>query len=727
MSARTAAPMPSTTSTEVSPTPTPPRPRANIRRELLYTRSGIVLTLIGVILVSKDLIRAFNVRVEAGRVIPSIEDGLLVVIFILLSYGNLVYQISRVGYFKRLRTHRAASRDELEAIYDSDPPAVVVLIPSYREELDVIRQTLMSAALMEYPGKRIALLIDDPPNSDPIMAADLAATRHLTREVETLLRAEERKYSEQLNAFDHRRAAEPLDPSREARRIAGLYNDAAAWLEAQADSFGVLDHTDTLFVERILREPARAHRARSAEIAARATSRDTPMSEKEIAREYRRLASLFAVRITCFERKRFENMPHAPNKATNLNSYLSLIGRNFREVIRPTGLHLEECDDASAQLRVPHADYVVTLDADSLLMKDYALRLITLMEQPESQRYAVAGSPYSAIRGSSSRLERIAGAQTDAQWIMSQGLTHYRSGFWVGANAVLRREALEDICQISTEREYPVRKYIQDRTLVEDTESTIDLVARGWTLFNYPERLSYSATPRDFGALIIQRRRWSNGGLLILPNLFRYFIHSRRKIASVPETLLRMHYLVSPTTVNLGMLLLLCIPFRDAAPSFLLITAAAPYYILYGRDLVAYDYGWVDVLRIYALNLLLIPVNLAGVAQSIKQAFTGRVVAFARTPKIKGRVSSPRSYLISIAVIIVLSCLAAISDLRAGKLAFSLFGFSNAGFYVYALIRIVGARDSWTDIVGGVDLPSELVLSPPREKQAQRELAASQG
>jgi cellulose synthase/poly-beta-1,6-N-acetylglucosamine synthase-like glycosyltransferase len=669
-----------------------------------------------------------SVRVEAGRVLPSIEDGLLVVIFLLLSYGNLVYQISRVGYFKRLRAHRPASRDELEAVYDSDPPAVVVLIPSYREELEVIRQTLMSAALMEYPGKRVALLIDDPPNSsDPSVAADLAATRHLTREVEILLRSEERKYSEQLNAFEHRRAAEPLNPSREARRIAGLYIDAASWLEAQADSFEVIDHTDALFVERILREPARAHRARSAEIAARATSRDTAMSGKEIAREYRRLASLFAVRIASFERKRFENMPHAPNKATNLNSYLGMIGRNFREVIRPTGLHLEECDDGSAQLRVPAADYVVTLDADSLLMHDYALRLITVMEQPESRRYAVAGSPYSAIRGSSSRLERVAGAQTDAQWIMSQGLTHYRSGFWVGANAVLRREALEDICQISTERGYPVRKYIQDRTLVEDTESTIDLVARGWTLFNYPERLSYSATPRDFGTLIIQRRRWSNGGLLIVPNLVRYFISSPLKAAKIPETLLRLHYLVSPTTVNLGMLLLLCIPFKDAVPSLLLIVAAAPYYILYGRDLVAYDYGWLDVLRIYALNLLLIPVNLAGVAQSVKQAFTGRVVAFARTPKIKGRVSSPRSYLIAIAVITVLSCLAAISDLRAGKLAFSLFGFSNAAFYVYALIRIVGARDSWTDVVGGVDDPRELVQSRPREEQAQRELAASQG
>jgi cellulose synthase/poly-beta-1,6-N-acetylglucosamine synthase-like glycosyltransferase len=55
-----------------------------------------------------------------------------------------------------------------------------------------------------------------------------------------------------------------------------------------------------------------------------------------------------------------------------------------------------------------------------------------------------------------------------------------------------------------------VRRYIQDRTVIEDTESSVDLVAKGWELTNYPERLSYSATPPDFGALVIQRRRWAN-------------------------------------------------------------------------------------------------------------------------------------------------------------------------------------------------------------------------
>ena len=59
-------------------------------------------------------------------------------------------------------------------------------------------------------------------------------------------------------------------------------------------------------------------------------------------------------------------------------------------------------------------------------------------------------------------------------------------------------------------------------TLIEDTESSVDLAARGWRLENYPERLAFSATPPDFGALLIQRRRWANGGLLILPKLLRY-------------------------------------------------------------------------------------------------------------------------------------------------------------------------------------------------------------
>ena len=76
--------------------------------------------------------------------------------------GSFIYQVTRLGYLYRLSKHAPLTREQLESIYDCEkPPSLAVLVPSYREEERVVRHTLMSAALMEYPGKRIALLIDD--------------------------------------------------------------------------------------------------------------------------------------------------------------------------------------------------------------------------------------------------------------------------------------------------------------------------------------------------------------------------------------------------------------------------------------------------------------------------------------------------------------------------------------------------------------------------------------
>ena len=121
---------------------------------------------------------------------------------------------------------------------------------------------------------------------------------------------------------------------------------------------------------------------------------------------------------------------------------------------------------------------------------------------------AVIQTPYSSYRGAPTRIERIAAATTDIQHMLHQGMTYYDATFWVGANAVIRKAALDDICVVSTEGTRTVKTYIQDRTVIEDTESSIDLGYFGWHLVNYPERLSYSATPPDFGSLVVQRRRW---------------------------------------------------------------------------------------------------------------------------------------------------------------------------------------------------------------------------
>ena len=234
----------------------------------------------------------------------------------------------------------------------------------------------------------------------------------------------------------------------------------------------------------------------------------------------------------------------------------------------------------------------------------------------------------------------------------TRDLLQFNATFWVGANALLRLDALRDICSTAFERGHEVKVYIQDRTVIEDTGSTIDLVAKGWTLFNHPERLAYSATPSDFGALIIQRRRWANGGLIIFPDLLRLW-RSPTSSMKAPELWIRAHYLLSPALASTGVLTLLLFPFDEVFWSLWLITSAVPYYVSYGRDLKEAGYRWRDLLNVYVLNLLLISVNFAGVLRSVQQMRTGRRSPFARTPKVAGRTASPPTHIIVPASLLV--------------------------------------------------------------------------
>src|SRR5262249_51795827 len=79
---------------------------------------------------------------------------------------------------------------------------------------------------------------------------------------------------------------------------------------------------------------------------------------------------------------------------------------------------------------------------------------------------------------------------------------------------------------------------------------------------------------------------------------------------------------------------------------------ALPYFTLYARDLRSSGYRPADVLRVFALNLMLIPVNLGGVFLSIRQAWTKEKSPFGRTPKVQGRTAAPPRYLMAEALIL---------------------------------------------------------------------------
>jgi cellulose synthase/poly-beta-1,6-N-acetylglucosamine synthase-like glycosyltransferase len=622
----------------------------------------------------------------------------------LLTFSALMYLIARQGALQRFAKHIRVPRAELDRHFSTHQPPITVLIPSYAEEPSVIRKTILSAALQEYPKKRIVLLIDDNPR--PTTRANgerLAATRALPAELNKLLSEPAKIFADTLAKFE-RSSKSKTATVAEIEKLAGHYAYAADWLNRLADSEEVTDHVDTFFCDQVLR-------GLSAELdlvrqALTASAREgASLTSSRIHELYQRLAWIFGGEVVSFERKTYASLSHEANKAMNLNSYIGLMGGAYKYRSTPDGpVLVPTTKTAGADLVVPDSEFLLTLDADSILLRDYCLRLVYFLQQPDNARVAVTQTPYSSFRGSSTRIERLAGATTDIQHILHQGMTHYGATFWVGANAVIRKIALDDIVQTEYQGGYEVKRYIQDRTVIEDTESSIDLTLHGWTLINYPERLSYSATPPDFGSLIIQRRRWANGGLLILPKLVSQTKarKTRGEMVRHTELMLRLNYMASIAWASFGLIFLLAYPFYGQLLSPFVLLAALPYFLAMAQDLHYCGYKRSDVFRIYGFNIILLPVNLAGVLKSLQQALSSKKIPFARTPKVKNRTISPLLYVITPLVIVAFSLFTLYRDELTQNWANAAFASFNAVLATWAILAYIGVFALLADIWRGL-------------------------
>ncbi|UZJ23649.1 hypothetical protein RHODO2019_10535 [Rhodococcus antarcticus] len=649
-------------------------------------------------------------RLSRGEVWGSLTAAIFDMAVAVLIYGNVVYQLARWGNYRRIGRAQDPDPECLDALFapGSDPGLLTVLIPSYREDVAVVRGTVLSAALQEYPDRRVVILVDDPPLPEtPEQAAGLAAVRALPAQIHDLLAGPARELAAEASSFLARRGAHPHMSQEigaaEAAHVADLYEGVARWLEAQAAREDDHDHTSRLLTALTFTARAAACRHRAQRTAAR--HRDDTLTSEHLHREYHRLATMFTVEVSTFERKQFVNLSHEPNKAMNLNAYIALLGRDWRTAHHPDGTHLQAVAGptpqqevpAGAVLCVPASPWLLTVDADSMLVHDYALRLVEQMTRPEHTRTAVMQTPYSAIPGAPAPLERTAGATTDIMHLVHQGSTHFRATYWVGANALLRTSALADIAAVIVERGHLVTRYIQDRTVIEDTESTVDLVDAGWGLHNYPARLAYSATPADYGSLLIQRRRWANGGLIILPKLLRSYLRTGLR-GRLGEATMRVHYLVSIATVNIALLVLLMVPFTESVPGVLLVATSLPYFALYTRDLRLVGRRRRDLLEIYALNLLMLPVNLGGVVKSVHQAITGERIPFGRTPKVSDRTAAPALYVALTLLLITAWSAGAGIDATSGRLTHAVLGGLNAVILALAVTRYMGWRNAAADL-----------------------------
>lgn len=686
-------------------------------RKVTLNRVGIVLTIVfWVLYLISTILRQFFEGPQTYTF--TLQSVGYVIVVTLLTFSALMYLTARQGALQRFAKHVRVPRAKLDRYFSVNRPSITVLIPSYSEEVDVIRKTMLSAALQEYPSMRIVLLLDDNPYPlNPAVEERLDATRQLAREITELLEPPATRFKNAQKRFQTKYSGKNA-PTLAVKQLADEYLWAADWLEMLAVSNPIEDHVDIFFTNHVIRDLASDLRL-IAKALGQSISEKAAVPRERVEQLYNRLVWTFSAELSFFERKRYASLSHEANKAMNINSYIGLMGHDYRVQQSPDGpVLIPQTGRQKAELIVPDSEFLLTLDADSILLREYCLRLVYFMGQPGNERVAVTQTPYSSFRGATSRIERLAGATTDLQHILHQGKTWYNATFWVGANAIIRKNALEDIVETEWIGGFEIKRYIQDRTVIEDTESSIDLTLHDWQLINYPERLSYSATPPDFGSLIVQRRRWANGGLLIMPKLFkRIRTHKRQhRPVSYIEVLLRTNYMSSIAWASFGLIFLLAFPYDSRLLSPLVLLAALPYFLAMASDLHYTGYKRSDIFRIYGFNLILLPVNLAGVLKSIEQAMTGKKISFARTPKVKNRTRTPLIYILIPIGIFAFSIFTFWRDYNAENWANAAFAAFNAILMLWAFLSYLGIMHTISDIWHGL---TAWMFVEPKVKLAQ--------
>src|SRR4051812_11025510 len=172
-----------------------------------------------------------------------------------LAASATAYLITRIGFFYRSRSHHRAPRIVLDTFLADPTPSVTVLVPSYQEDERIIRTTLLSAALQEYPGLRVTLLIDDPQQPKTRAARDLLlAARRLPGAIETELavpyaRVQAAYERFEVSLIERSERGSTVDDMRD---LAAEYRFAVGWLYGLGRRQEMVDHTDTFFVEHIL-------------------------------------------------------------------------------------------------------------------------------------------------------------------------------------------------------------------------------------------------------------------------------------------------------------------------------------------------------------------------------------------------------------------------------------------------------------------------------------------
>ncbi|HEX7132322.1 MAG TPA: glycosyltransferase family 2 protein, partial [Iamia sp.] len=341
------------------PNPAVPPPAAS--HTLALGRVALVVTAVAWAAYVVTIVERQLVAAETLTLRHAVETVVYVAIVTSLTASAAAYLVARQGYLRRTRAHVRTSRAAIESAFEAAPPSATVLIPAYREQPEVIRQTVMSAALQALPGLRVVLLLDDPPDAAPGTEERrlLEAARAVPAAITDLLDEPHVRFCTSLEQLEGRPADERAVTAEDLDQTAEDHEHAAAWLRDTADTWVCHDHTDDFFAEHVLRALAEDLVVIATALRA-AVAAEAEVPFERLVQLRRRLVSTFGVHLSCFERKQYLALSSEPTKAMNLNSYIGLLGGSYREQRTSVGTMLHPCadDDPQATLHIPRPEFL---------------------------------------------------------------------------------------------------------------------------------------------------------------------------------------------------------------------------------------------------------------------------------------------------------------------------------------------------------------------------------
>ena len=235
-----------------------------------------------------------------------------------------------------------------------------------------------------------------------------------------------------------------------------------------------------------------------------------------------------------------------------------------RYVVREKRVHAKAGNQNNA-LRHARGEFLLVLDTDHIPVRSFLQETIGFFQR--DKKLAFVQTPHHFYNPDCYQRNLVLESEVTHEQdlffqVIQTGRDAANATVFAGSAAVFRRAALVDIGGFRTD------------CSIEDLHTGMELQARGWHSLYYRRLLSAGLSPEDFAGYLIQRMRWTRGGvqLFFLDNpLVKPGLGLRQRLAYLASLLYFFHawsrlvYLMAP----LSFLLLNCNLINAGVPTLL--------------------------------------------------------------------------------------------------------------------------------------------------------------